>query len=359
MNNLKIKYSFRLLFWVTTVFSSLFSIAQNNAVILNGAFVIMDGGTTASKIYVVVDQSDTAGIVRVAGHISSEGQYNFVKWNSGTATGIYIFPFGVGGTATDYIPFTFKKITTANSDLSMSTWTTNQQNTPHPAITNVAAVTNMTGVPDSVNNAIDRFWDIESPSVTGDLTFSYRGIENTTLAPTDTFKAQHWNGIAWDPQAGPGNAGVTSGIGSVGPIAGQNTFSPWVLDRIALKATVVSTQNSVCAGQCTGTATVTPIYGVSAYSYQWDDGQTTPIAVGLCAGTHTCTISDAVQAITTVTVNISSNPLPVVTASSTSNAICYGTTDTLTAIGATTYSWSSAAGLSSTTGATVTATPTT
>jgi len=346
---------------LTTFFISaipLFFTAQNNAVVLNGGYVILNGGTAATNIYVVVNQNNTAGIVRQAGgHISSEGQWNFVKWNAGTGTGNYIFPFGVGGTAADYIPFTFNKTTAANSDIGMSTWTTDALNMPHPAATNVPLVSNMTGVPDSVNNAIDRFWDIQSPSVTGDLTFSYRGIENTTLVPTDTFKAQHWSGAVWDPQAGPGNPGVTTGIGTVGPIPGQTTFSPWVLTRIALTATVTSAQNAVCAGQCNGTATVTPMYGVAAYFYQWSDGQTTSVATGLCAGVYTCVVTDAVLATTTVTVNISSNPLPVITANS--PVMCAGNTSTLTANGASSYTWSPATGLSSTTGATVTATPAT
>ncbi len=335
-----------------------FFTAQNNALVLNGGYVILNGGTATTNIYLVVNQPNTAGIVRqTGGHISSEGQYNFVKWNSGTGTGNYVFPFGVGGTPTDYIPFTFNKTTAASSDIGMSTWTTDPLNMPHPAATNVGLVTNMTGVPDSVNNAIDRFWDIQSPNVTGDLTFSYRGIENTTLVPTDTFKAQHWSGVVWDPQAGPGNPGVTAGIGSVGPIPNQNTFSPWVLTRIALTATVTSGQNAVCAGQCNGTATVTPQYGVAAYSYAWSDGQTTAVASGLCAGTYTCVVTDAVLAQTTVTVTIGTNPTPTVTANS--PTMCSGTTSTLTANGATTYTWSPPGGLSSTTGSVVTTNTTT
>jgi gliding motility-associated-like protein len=300
-------------------------IGQNNALILNGAYIILDGGTQANNIYMVVDQANTTGITRPGGgHINSEGQYNFVKWVSGTNTGNYVFPFGVGGTAADYIPFTFNKTTSGSSDIGMSTWTTNQQNMPHPSLSNVGAVTNMTGVPDSVVNAIDRFWDIQTPNATGDLTFSYRGSENTTMFPADTFKAQHWNGTSWDIQAGPGNPGVVAGIGTVGPILGQTTFSPWVLDRIALKATVAG-QNSVCGNQCTASATVTPQYGVSAYSYLWDDGQITPVAVGLCQGPHTCTVTDNIHATTTVSVSVISNPIPVINTVSGSQTACAGT----------------------------------
>lgn len=297
---------------------------QTNALVLNGAYITMDGGTSTNGIYMVVDQADPAGIIRPGGgHIHSEGQYNVLKWVSGTNTGNYVFPFGVGGTATDYIPFTFNKTSTASSDLNISTWTTNQQNMPHPAISNVGAVTSMTGVTDSVANAIDRFWDIQSPNVVGDLTFSYRGTENTTMVPLDTFKAQHWNGSSWDVQAGIGNLGVTTGIGTVGPVTGQSTFSPWVLDRAALKATV-SGQNAICGNQCTATASVTPLHGISTFSYSWSDGQTTAVASNLCVGTYTCVVTDMVNATTTVTVNVTSNPLPTISSIG-SQASCAGT----------------------------------
>lgn len=297
---------------------------QNNALVLNGAYIVMDGGTPTNNIYMVVDQANTAGIIRPGGgHINSEGQYNLVKWTSGSNTGNYVFPFGVGGVSTDYIPFSFNKTTSSSSDLNVSTWTTNQQNMPHPAASNVGAVTSMTAVTDSVANAIDRFWDIQSPNVTGDLTFSYRGTENTTAFPVDTFKAQHWNGSSWDAQAGVGNLGVTTGIGTVGPVIGQSTFSPWVLDRAALKATVAG-QSSICGNQCTATASVTPLHGISTYSYSWSDGQITQVASNLCVGTYTCLVTDMVNATTTITVNVTSNPLPVLN-SITSQTSCAGT----------------------------------
>ena len=328
---IKIYNPFRLHSWrgMAVLILFLFSIGkqvvgQNNALVLNGAYIIMDGGTPTNNIYMVVDQASTAGITRPGGgHINTENQYNLVKWVSGTNTGNYVFPFGVAGTSTDYIPFTFNKTSSSSSDLNISTWTTNQQNMPHPASSNVAAVTGMIGVTDSVANAIDRFWDIQSPNVTGDLTFSYRGIENTTMFPVDTFKAQHWNGNSWDVQAGIGNLGVTTGIGSVGPVTGQSTFSPWVLDRAALKATVVG-QNSICGNQCTATASVTPLHGISTYSYSWSDGQTTAVASNLCVGTYTCLVTDMVNATTTVTVNVNSNPLPVLSTIA-SQTSCAGT----------------------------------
>lgn len=204
--------------------------AQNNALALNGAYIVMDGGKATNKIELVINQPNESGIVRLSGggHIHSEGQYHVVKWLTNEETGSYVFPFGVGGDADNYIPFTFNK-TAGNSSVTMSTWATNQQNSPKPGVTNVDAVTNMSGATDSVLYAIDRFWDIQASGTTADLTFSYLGSENTTLNPEDNVMAQRWNGTDWENQVGPGTAGVTTGVGTAGPYVDQNSFSPWVL----------------------------------------------------------------------------------------------------------------------------------
>jgi len=225
-------------------------INAQNALILNGAYIVENGGTATNNIHIVINQPDTLGIVKLSngGHIHSENQYNFVTWYTASNTGSFVFPFGVGGNSTDSIPFTFNK-TAGNNTVSISTWTTDQQNNPKPELTNVAAVSHMNGITDSVLYAIDRFWDIQAPATIADLTFSYRASENTTITPTDLIKAQHWNGSSWDAPIGPGTNGVTSGIGTAGPFTGQNTFSPWVLitptcaDTVTLYPTICQGDN--------------------------------------------------------------------------------------------------------------------
>src|SRR5690606_29130084 len=103
----------------------------------------------------------------------------------------------------------------------------------------------------------DRFWDIQtSAATTADLTFSYLGTENTTSSPTDTAKAQHWNGSSWDAQVGIGTPGVIAGVGSAGPFLAQSTFSPWILTIFSPCPTAVFSYPSNYCDNDTNTITI-------------------------------------------------------------------------------------------------------
>lgn len=224
--------------------------AQNNTLILNGAYITLNGGTSATPIYVTINQSNTAGISRISGHIISESQYNYVKWLVGTGTGSYVVPFGYS--TTDYLPFTFNKTTAGSTSVSLSTWASNNQNMPHAGVSDngtVPAVFKMRSpYGDSLTTAVDRWWDIYSPSaVTANLTFSYRGVENaTTSDPTTVLDAEHWNGSTWDTPLAGSTAGVTTGVGST-TVTGATTFSPWVLVHTSMPLPVtLSSFTTIC-----------------------------------------------------------------------------------------------------------------
>jgi hypothetical protein len=193
--------------------------------------------TLSDGVYLVMGNSSTNAFMNVGTTggfkrwVISEGENNYVQWNN-IPTGTYILPFGYS--STDYIPFTFDKTSAGTSNLIMSTWATpsnNQISGVWCGATNVGAVTNMydaTVAGDgSIPAVIDRWWKINT-TATANLTFSYRGAENTTTySPLGAFGAQHWNGTSWDASVGNGT-GVTSGIGTV-TVTSASTFSPWVL----------------------------------------------------------------------------------------------------------------------------------
>jgi gliding motility-associated-like protein len=303
----RVKISMSILFFLIGIIG----VSQNNSLVLNGAYIILNGGTQTTNIVMVVDQSNTSGIIRPGGgHISSEGQYNLVKWNSGISTGNYVVPFGVGGVASDYIPLQFNKTSSVSSDLTASTYSTNNLNNPFPN-----PVTSMT----QAINSIDRFWDIRSSStVTADVNFSYRAIENTNnFCPTDTIKAQYWNNTTgpWAALIGPGNPGVTSGIGTVGPISNQtyfqNTETIWALTNPPINVNAGSNGTLSCAGS---TYTLNGSSTASGVTYTWSgagivSGANTTSPLVNAAGNYTLTVVNPITGCAAQsTVNVANAP---------------------------------------------------
>ncbi|MGZ3866164.1 MAG: PKD domain-containing protein, partial [Bacteroidia bacterium] len=111
---------------------------------------------------------------------------------------------------------------------------------------------------------------------------------------------------------------------------------------------------------CNGSSTTLNASGGTTYTWSPATGLSATTGTSVIASpasTTTYTINAATGACTgTTTAVVTVNPLPPVTVNSPS--VCIGGNATLTANGATTYSWSPAAGLSATTGANVTANPT-
>jgi hypothetical protein len=216
------------------------SMAQNNALVLNGAIITINNGTWSNPVYLVVNGSQPSAIVRNSGHIISEQEGNYVQWNTADVNSStdFVFPFGYG--TTDYLPVTIHKNsvgsgaghTDNSSSIKISTWSTASDNT---AFANtVTTVTGPAGA-SAASTAIDRWWQIlagTNVSATTDLT--YRGIENTTAAPLGIFDGQHWEASSSQYLSPSGSgSGVTSGTGIVSGIMlyphGLNISSPYIL----------------------------------------------------------------------------------------------------------------------------------
>ena len=118
----------------------------------------------------------------------------------------------------------------------------------------------------------------------------------------------------------------------------------------ALPNVIISaTNNTVCAGN------ITTLTASGANTYTWSSGETwTPITPSPTITTnYTVTGKDSNNCLKSNTMLITVNALPNVIISISNNPICLGTTTTLTASGASTYSWNTGANT-----ATVTLSPT-
>ncbi len=103
--------------------------------------------------------------------------------------------------------------------------------------------------------------------------------------------------------------------------------------------------NITCNGNCNGSATSVGGGGITPYTYTWNNGQTTVMATGLCAGTYTVTVKDANGCTQTASVTIT-QPTPVTASINpptnvTCNGACNGTAMSVGGGGVTpyTYSW--------------------
>jgi len=140
-------------------------------------------------------------------------------------------------------------------------------------------------------------------------------------------------------------------------------FGVYTLSSPTVPTIAASGPLDFCQG---GSVTLT---SSAAPSYQWSNGATTQSITVSATGTYTVTTSEALACVqgTTPCTSCSSasasatvtvHPLPMIAVSPANPSICSGSSVVLSASGGSTYSWTPATGLSATTGATVTAAPT-
>ncbi len=91
---------------------------------------------------------------------------------------------------------------------------------------------------------------------------------------------------------------------------------------------VAATTTPSCAGDSTGSATVTASGGNDclAYTYLWSNGATTASVSGLSAGTHNVTVTDGSGCTTIQTVTVAALPTPNPTITSSGNTLTAGQT---------------------------------
>lgn len=214
------------------IFFTAVSFGQSRLVINNGGYVVMNGGSVTTPLFLVIENNNVTagagdGIKRItSGHIISEGEYNKVQWNVGTATGTFTFPLGKSTSA--YVPLVVDKTTAGTPSgtgmVRVSSWYT-AGNSVWPSGTSLCGTTE--------GNVADRFWVLDvlnysaNPSATVD--FYYNTGEIQAISETD-LKMQRWNSsltgsCKWETPP----AGTVNTTSKYVRVSGISSFSPWAM----------------------------------------------------------------------------------------------------------------------------------
>ena len=161
---------------------------------------------------------------------------------------------------------------------------------------NVVTVTDANNCTLTAEAIVGNITTLVIDSVTEDMSVSCNG-GNDGSATVNASGGQPPYSYAWDNMetdqtivgltAGGYNVTVTDADGCIA--VGSVTVSEPTL----LTASTNVLLDVLCNGENTGSAEVTPAGGTPPYTYEWDNGETDPIATMLDAGTHLVTITDA------------------------------------------------------------------
>lgn len=215
---------------------------QARIIINNGGIINLNGGTSTSPIYLVVDNAHPNAITRITnGYISSENEFNRIKWMIGNNNGNYMMPLGYAGS---YIPVSFSTSSAvgATGFLELATYHgATWLNTSYLPST-VTHFFNYSST-DNSNKAIDRFWMLNPINYTtkpalSNLTFSYLDVEHTVASNViieDNLFAQRFNPNTndWDDFYPGGIVDNVANTVTVPSVPSAQLFPWWTLvDRL-------------------------------------------------------------------------------------------------------------------------------
>jgi gliding motility-associated-like protein len=342
--------------------------------VLNGGYVVFNGGTQSAPVYFDISNQATTGIVDKTpgtGWIISEGEFNQVKWEIQNGTGTYTVPFGYS--TTNYIPVTID-ITgagTGSGGIKFATYGDlgSDNNTYKPSDVN-----NMKGacISNDSKYVLDRFWIIDTSNNSGagyttkptsSITFTYTGAEinNPNTIVESKLAAQRYNtGLStwWDWTSASGTDNSVAKTVSTGTIPSSDLLRSWTL--VANKDSLTTQGNTTV---CVGTGVVLQGY-TGGTTYEWNTGATSSSISVIPLNTNNIQDSVAVDrsngCIMDTSMLITVNPDPTENATGTATII----TGQSTPLGVTntaasdTYNWTPSTTLSCITCADPIATPT-
>ena len=174
---MKISLYISILLFTMFLISSNLVFAQYLLVLNNSIYAVLNGGTSAKPINLVINATGTTGISGT-GNIISESEFNYVEWVISNGTGIYKIPF-YDKTNSIQIPFSMQVSTAGTAGVShhvlFSTYHTPAALTPYATYNGTTAIPNIdeaytsTVTNDDVN-MVNRWWIVDAESYDGSYT---------------------------------------------------------------------------------------------------------------------------------------------------------------------------------------------
>ena len=222
------------------------------------------------------------------------------------------------------------------------------------------SVTDANGCTQLFTQTISPTPPINPNGVTGSITCNASCNGTASVSPTGGLAPYTYS---WLSSSSTPSTSTTSGIGNLCPgvvtmtVTDSKTctatFSANIVQPPAITLTVTKT-NLNCGSVCNGTASVTATGGLGAFTYSWaPSGGSGASATGLCAGNYTVTVTNNVNCVKTITVDILSPPTLTaspVQSNISCNAVCNGSVNLHPGGGTPgyTYGWSPAVSTGST-----------
>jgi hypothetical protein len=123
------------------------------------------------------------------------------------------------------------------------------------------------------------------------------------------------------------NSGLTAGVYTVTVTDANNCVltDNYIIEQSnELVLSTVLTEDILCYGQNTGSISLTVTGGITPYSYQWSNNETTETNSGLTAGVYTVTVTDANNCVLTDNYIIEQSNELVLSTVLTEDILCYG-----------------------------------
>ena len=293
----------------------------------------------ATQNYTMTVNNPAVGAIqRTTGFVSSTVGGGLARATNSTST--YLFPVGVSGkyrpaevTPTSTTASTYK-VRMANGDATSAGYNRNNK------------------APDVCEVNPSFFHIVQQTSGTSNNANIKVYYDNTIDGSWD--KVGNWNGSLWNNYTGSStSSGSPLYYGSANNVS-LSSSTPIALTKNAPVLTASASPSSICSGSST------TLSASGASTYSWTDGTNnyTGNSINVSPTSNTTyTVTGTIGTCSaTATVSVTVNPSPSLTVNATPSSICQGNNATLSASGASTYSWTD--GTNNYTGNNVTVTPT-